>query len=277
MKKHREHPLTSSELQKELTKMKNAKDNLNDFVIPNDRYYTDTIGANEMIVSQNNSAKVDSPNFDSVETHFRNIEQSLIDKILEFKDDLIVGCVAWLTSYRILNALAKCKNVQIVVQKEDFLRPDMNYKNKSDWKSTLQQKYNQVNCDMERFMFKSPMGDLSVCADPTVDGIRCVGNHNSEKKPAFPRMHNKFLVFCRVKESEKVESFSYKAVSAWTGSFNLTQNATYSIENAISLDDNSGKNEIINGYLREHHQIFCISEKLNWEKDWIEPEFRIGT
>src|SRR5690606_41580751 len=137
----------------EITKMENTKENLNDFIIPNDRFYTNSIGANEMIVSQNNSTKIDSPTFDSVETHFRNIEQTLINKILEFKDDLIVGCVAWLTYYRILNALAKCKNVQIVVQKEDFLRPDMNYKNKSDWKSTLQQKYNQVNCDMERFMF----------------------------------------------------------------------------------------------------------------------------
>ncbi len=277
MKKHREQPLTSAELKKEFVKMDNAKENLNDFVIPSDRFYTDSIGANDLIVSQNNSVKIDSPTFDSVETHFRDIEKILIEKILDFKEDLIVGCVAWLTSYRILNALAKCKNVQIVVQKEDFLRPDVNYKNKNDWKSTLQQKYGQVNCNMERHMFKTPMGDLSVCSDPTVDGIRCVGNHNSDKKPAFPRMHNKFLVFCRVNESENIENFGYKAVSAWTGSFNLTQNATYSIENAISLNDISGNNKIINGYLKEHHQIFCISEKLNWEKDWIVPEFRIGT
>lgn len=189
---------------------------------------------------------------------------------------MIIGCVAWLTSYKILNALAQCKNVQILVQKEDFLRPDINTKNVNDWKKVLHEKYNKISCDIERHQFKSPMGYLSVASDPTVDGIRCIGNHNSAKNPAFPRMHNKFLVFCKTHNLNS-EVFSYDAVSVWTGSFNLTQNATYSIENAISLNDKSGKNEVINSYLKEHHQIFCISEKLNWETDWIEPQFRIGT
>lgn len=277
MKFDPEKPLTIAQLNDNLAKLNSSKENLNDFTIPNDQFYADAIGANDLIISQNNSLKINSPTFDSVETHFRNIEQALIDKILNFKEDLIVGCVAWLTSYKILNALAKCKNVQVIVQKEDFLRPDVNFKNKNDWQSTLQQKYAQVNCDIERHMFKSPMGSLSVCGDPIVDGVRCVGNHNSDKNPAFPRMHNKFLVFCRVSKTDTRENYSYKAVSVWTGSFNLTQNATYSLENAISLNDESGNNEIINGYLKEHHQIFCISEKLNWEKDWIVPEFRIGT
>ncbi|MAB38695.1 MAG: hypothetical protein CL528_01910 [Aequorivita sp.] len=277
MKKSSDSPLTSSELQKKFAELDKGKENLNEFVIPNDRIYVDSKGAKNFVVSQNNSIKIEKPEFDSIETHFRDIESSLIQKILEFKDDLIVGCVAWLTSYKILDALAKCNNVQIIVQKEDFLRPDINQKHKSKFKNELQKKYGLINCDIPRSWFKEPMGELSVCADPTVDGVRCVGNHNSDKKPAFPRMHNKFLVFCRINVSEDYEKFSYKAVSAWTGSFNLTYNATYSLENAISFNDNSGTNKLINGYLKEHHQIFCISEKLNWKKDWIVPEFRIGT
>lgn len=253
------------------------KDNLNDFIIPSDHYYVKDVRANDMIISQDNSLKASSPTFDSVETHFRNLEETLIKKIEEFKDDLIVGCVAWLTSYNILNALAKCKNVQILVQKEDFLRPDLNSKNLDNWKKNLHEKYSKVKCEIERHMFKSPMGYLSVASDPTIDGIRCIGNHNSDKNPAFPRMHNKFLVFCKIHNTDSVEMFKYDPVAVWTGSFNFTQNATYSIENAISLTDHSGKNEIINSYLKEHHQIFCISEKLNWEKNWIVPEYRIGT
>jgi len=258
--------------------MKKINENLNDFLIPNDKFYVDSIGAHDLLKSNNNSVNCLKPSFDKIETHFRNIEDSLISKIYEFKDDLIIGCVAWLTSYKILDALAQCNNVQLIVQKEDFLRPDINCNDKNEWKETLRKKYDKLKCrDLQRFMFNAPIGDLSVASDPTVDGIRCVGNHNSEKKPAFPRMHNKFLVFCKLFKHNEVDSFSYNAVSVWTGSFNLTQNATYSIENAISLYDASGKNEVINSYLKEHHQIFCISEKLDWKRDWIEPEFRIGT
>lgn len=252
--------------------MKNDKENLNEFGIPYDSSYVNSTEAYDLINSKNNSIKVNSPTFDSVEAHFRNIEEMLINKILEFKDDLILGSVAWLTSFKILDALAKCRNVQIIVQKEDFLRPDLNTNNKSNWKSILHTKYNQVTCELERYNFKSPINKLSFANNPNVDGIRCVGNHNSEKKPAFPRMHNKFLVFCRLRDQ-----VNYQAVSVWTGSFNLTQNAVYSIENTILMNDNSGDNEILNSYLKEHHQIFCISEKLNWETDWVEPEYRIGT
>ena len=59
----------------------------------------------------------------SVEVVFRNIEQRLIDEIRTSK--VVMGCVAWLTSGPILDALAEVQGVSIVVQKEDFLRPDI--------------------------------------------------------------------------------------------------------------------------------------------------------
>ncbi len=246
------------------------KENLNFFVLPSDDGTLD-----ESTTAKNYSLKLEQAQFESVETYFRDIESKLIDKILDYKDDLIVGCVAWLTSFKILEALSKCRNVQIIVQKEDFLRPDLNTQNQNDWKTNLREKYSNVKCNFTRHEFMPPMSSLSYCGDPTVDAVRCVGNHNSVKTPAFPRMHNKFLVFCRVVDIQ--ERYSYKATSVWTGSFNLTQNAVYSLENAICLNDSTGENPIINSYLKEHHQIFCLSENLDWTTDWIEPEFRIGS
>ncbi|MGG6325682.1 hypothetical protein ACQ5UC_18795 [Vibrio cholerae] len=62
-----------------------------------------------------------------INVYFRDLEKHLISHIN--KADLVVGAVAWLTSESILDALASVKNVQIVVQKEDFLRPDIYSRN----------------------------------------------------------------------------------------------------------------------------------------------------
>ena len=241
--------------------------NLNDLSIPVDG------GPDQSLTDF--STTITSPHFDTVEVIFRNQEKRLVELITAFKDGAIFGCVAWLTSVPILKALEKCKNVQIIVQKEDFLRPDIDTNNMDKWKAELWRLYNNLKCDMERHQFKKPIGHLSVCGDPTVDGVRCVGNHNFEKKPAFPRAHHKFLVFCKVTEAE--ESTNYIPVALWTGSFNMTKNATNSLENVLYFTDASGDNEIINAFLNEHHQIFAVSESLNWNEVWTTPEFRIGT
>jgi hypothetical protein len=224
-------------------------------------------------VLKDHSTKMDSPHFDTVEAIFRNQEDRLIDFIKTFENGAIFGCVAWLTSVPILKALGKCKNVQIIVQKEDFLRPDIDTKNVDKWKSELWKLYSNIKCDIERHQFREPMGNLSICGDPTVDGIRCVGNHNFEKKPAFPRAHHKFLVFCQFSEEVK----GYIPVALWTGSFNFTKNATNSFENVLYFTDASGGNVIIDAFLNEHHQLFALSEPLNWDEVWTTPEFRIGT
>lgn len=238
-----------------------SKINLNKLSIDVDR--------GEDIELENYSIKLSKPQFDEVEVVLRNLEETLIKKIEQFKEGAIFGCVAWLTSKPILKALKKCKNVQIIVQKEDFLRPDLDIKN--NWKEELRRLYNEVQCDMIRYDFREPIKNLSVCNDPTVQGIRCVGNHNSDKKSSSPRAHHKFLVFCKLLEEE------YVPITLWTGSYNLTKNATFSFENALVLTDKSGKNEVLEAYLNEHHQIFALSEELNWENKWIEPQYRIGT
>jgi hypothetical protein len=222
------------------------------------------------------STDLGSCSFSHIEVIFRNQEKKLIGIINEYKNHAVFGCVAWLTSVPILNALSGCKHVQIIVQKEDFLRPDVGVNNRNKWKNELQALYRRVKCGFARYEFKEPIRNLSVCCDPSVEAIRCVGNYNSDKSPAFPRMHHKFLVFCKITERGN-DIIDYKPVAVWTGSFNLTHNATMSFENNLYLVDQSGENYILNGYLYEHHQIFALSEQLNWTSEWVEPEFRIGT
>ena len=227
---------------------------------------------------ENFSIKSSNSSFETFNVLFRNQEEELIKIINEFKNGAIFGCVAWLTAVPILKALSKCSNVQIIVQKEDFLRPDTSTRNINSWESNLRKLYNDVTCSLDRYQFKKPISELSICGEITVEGIRCVGNHNSNHQSAFPRSHHKFLVFCTLdKEIPNSWEPRYKAVGVWTGSFNLTKNATQSFENVLYFIDASGDNQIINFFLREHHQIFTISEQLDWEKSWSTPEFRIST
>ncbi|MDQ7731562.1 phospholipase D-like domain-containing protein [Halomonas sp. SpR1] len=205
-----------------------------------------------------------------VAVYFRNIEEKLLHHIQE--SDAVFGAVAWLTSYSILDALAELDNVSIVVQKEDFLRPD--FGSSSDFKRTLHTKYKALNCKLTRYSFSNILSSISVSSDPSIDPVRCVGNHNSERSPSFPRMHNKFLIFARVEESKEdhgIETVTPYAV--WTGSFNITKNATMSLENALYITDK----KIVNAYYEEYGQIAAMSEELDWTSDWVAPEWRIGT
>jgi hypothetical protein len=217
------------------------------------------------------------------EVFFRDIEHELIQKIRE--SDVVFGAVAWLTNLDILAELAK-KSVVIVVQKEDFLRPD-----KATW-AQLHAAYGRLHNRWDRYDIPGMVSNLSSCSDPSLDAIRCVGNHNRTKKPAFPRMHNKFVIFGkRYKFWEHVADagdapdcddwcrcgdclcHDFELTGVWTGSFNFTQNSTRSLENAVYIHDK----EISQAYFDEWSQIFALSEPLNWEEDWCCPEYRIGT
>lgn len=225
-----------------------------------------------------------------VEVVFRDLEDRLVAEIE--KSQFVVGCVAWLTNLRILKALARLRNnVLIVVQKEDFLRPDIGGSHVG-WKKTLHEAYKALGAS-ERFYWGGLIGMLSTFSDPTAQGVRCVGNYNCEKKPAFPRMHNKFLVLVpSAQESghspecsncgcdtvgcycnDELPANFFDRASVWTGSFNLTANATKSFENAVILRNR----DVAAAYYKEFAQIWALSEPLNWESDWSAPEFRIGT
>ena len=166
--------------------------------------------------------------------YFRALEEHLIRHIREAR--MVVGCVAWLTSEPIFRALSEVEHgVALVVQKEDFLRPDLDPA--GNWKQELRRRYAAFQ-DVEK-QWNGLMDELCYVHAGTIDPVRGVGNFNRERKPASPRMHNKILVFCDVAVIENHE-YGFMRVNpyaVWTGSFNLTKNATASLENAVVLRD----------------------------------------
>jgi hypothetical protein len=200
------------------------------------------------------------------EVLFRNLTEKLIEQINAA--DAVFGCVAWLTSIPVLEALATKKAVGIIVQKEDFLRPDS-----GDWR---QKRQREAYAKLPRFIrySLSQTGHYDYAGSPESDAVRCVGAHNTAKSAAFPRMHNKFLVFCRAIMVDAEPTYdTYKPYAVWTGSFNLTYNASNSLENAILIRDE----KISTAFLDEFGLIFGLSERLDWSQSWSAPQYRIGS
>ena len=202
---------------------------------------------------------------------FDDLQGHLIDHIQ--RAEAVVGCVAWLTSFSILDALSY-KRASIIVQKEDFLRPDTGFTGKT-WKSKLRAAYDNIRGFGERYDLNGTViADMSTSSDTNIQGVRCVGNHNTDKVPAFPRMHHKFMVFCKKGPGDMFnEGPALLPYAVWTGSFNFTHNATRSFENAVYLTDSA----IVQAFFHEWEFITAVSEPLNWNSVWAFPEWRIGT
>jgi hypothetical protein len=223
-----------------------------------------------------------------VKVFFDGLEDALIEQVKQA--DAVLGVVAWLTSQRILDALALKEVVSIVVQKEDFLRPDLySTPNRRAWAHQLREMYERLKCDIGRYWIPYIGEMLSTNGDWGVQAVRCVGNYNRSQAPAFPRAHHKFVTFCRweyveelgrgidpadsqIEEGEQeIETLVPYAV--WTGSYNFTENASKSLENALLITHP----EIVHAFLVEYGHILALSEPLDWESDWLAPEWRIGT
>ena len=209
----------------------------------------------------------------NVSVFFRNQKRRLIKEINN--SNVIVGCIAWLTDQDILKALAAPgKLVSIVVQKEDFLRPDGDCSN--PWAVKLRKMYDAISGGLTRYDITKFTSELSYSGDPSVAAIRCVGNHNRTKNPSHPRMHNKFLVFGRLPTVNSKTGYGENTIipeKVWTGSMNLSHNSGLSFENAVLIRSGS----IAGAYLNEYAQILAFSEPLDWEVDWCSPEWRLGT
>jgi len=215
----------------------------------------------------------------NVQAFFKNLAENVIPKIADA--DMVVGCMAWLTCPKILGALEKHQHVSILIQKEDWLRPDS-----GDYtKEKLRKSYSRLRCGVERDTMPKPICDLSYAGDLSIDPIRCVGYVNTKKAAAVPRSHHKFLVFCHfVKVCQRGSNcegpycdyyhrMRLQPYAVWTGSFNMTYNASNSFENAVYIEDS----QIAQAYLNEYAQLFALSEPLNWESEWVMPEYREGS
>lgn len=244
-------------------------DNLNKLHIPSDT------GGEEM---EDYTQRTTGP----VSVYFRDIESHLCRVIRQA--ELVLGAAAWLTSDAVLTALAEPRcGAAVVVQKEDFLRPDATAGKRGGWAKWLHAKYAALRCDVSRYDFDTILGSMDTGGDPSISPVRCVGNHNREKSSVMPRMHNKFFVVCNVleimrpgvyeEEEDGIQLPVIRPYGVWTGSLNPTENATRSFENAVYITIP----EIVKAYYLEWSQIMALSEPLDWSNPWCEPEWRVGT
>lgn len=68
-----------------------------------------------------------------VTAYFRMLEENFVRHLQGA--DAVFGCMAWMTNFDILRALEDVRcGVQIIVQKEDFLRPDVGQADDLNWK-----------------------------------------------------------------------------------------------------------------------------------------------
>lgn len=152
-------------------------------------------------------------------------EKRIYELIENTKEGFILCVVAWFTNLSILDALISAKKrgvmVLIVLQKEDFLRPDDNLekKDKNSFNNILRKKYDSLgiyktkhknsettiltdflNEDGEKC---NDIDEGDICSYDWgtdtdrcyVSAVCCVGNHNQSKNPNHPRTHNNFFVF----------------------------------------------------------------------------------
>jgi len=211
--------------------------------------------------------------------YFKDLAHHLIRHIRDA--DLIVGCVAWLTHGAILDALAT-RRTMLVVQKEDFLRPDLLAY--GDWRTHLRARYDALTPGPWKFAYDNLAGTLSFCGATEYEPVRCCGMRGKGRDSA-PKMHHKFVVFCHIDENIftqsqgdgyptlTVDATTVRPYAVWTGSFNFTVNATASFENAVYLT----APDIVNAYYNEWAQIVALSEPLDWWHEYIAPDLHIGS
>ena len=107
--------------------------------------------------------------------------------------------------------------------------------------------------------------------DDTDGAVRCAGIVG-DRKDIPPRNHHKFAVFCKNALCEHGNRVRHP-YAAWTGSFNWTENATRSLENAVVIRDRA----IVEAFYAEFQQVAALSEPLDWSSEYVDPEWRIGT
>ena len=205
---------------------------------------------------------------ENVRCHFRDLNGAFLDELGDA--DAVVGCVAWVTDGKILHALSQIQCVSLVVQKEDFLRPDRTTK------AQLCASYKRLPQPFARAEMPAPISLLSTrCPAERWESVRCVGNCNSDRNPAHPRMHHKFAVFCTLADGAFTPDGCqiFRPHKVWTGSFNFTHVGGLSLENAVVIT----QQEIADAYFMEWAQVACLSEPLDWTSEWVAPEYRIGT
>ncbi|AYG64327.1 hypothetical protein [Rhizobium jaguaris] len=212
----------------------------------------------------------------NAEVFFKNLERHLLEQI--GAASYVVGCVAWFTLPRVWAELATKKAVSVLLQKEDWLRKDTDEKGglvgtKSDLISKIAglPRFNARWFDFDNRLYFGDGwekdGDEWSASKLIIEPVRCVGPFSKDRMTNHPRMHHKFLVFCRPEQKAEDQYDTPRWVAhpyaVWTGSFNVTSNATRSFENALLLHDET----IAAAYMKEWAQLMAFSEPLDWTSE----------
>lgn len=181
----------------------------------------------------------------------------LLPALVEFIEDseAIVGCVAWVTSADVVDALCK-RPVALIVNKEPTLKP-------SGKASAGRQRETLARLvgGLRRRDFPAPLSQMYQNAKDFIDPVRVTG-HTGARAANSPLMHHKFAV--RLTNGQPT--------AVWTGSFNWTKNASSSIENAVEIHDT----EIAAAYLAEFARVAALSEPMNYYSPRPKPQWHIG-
>jgi phosphatidylserine/phosphatidylglycerophosphate/cardiolipin synthase-like enzyme len=180
-----------------------------------------------------------------VQPHFENIESVVIEYINSAS--YVIGCIAWLTNMNVIDALTRLKGVKIIVNKEEYLHPDMNGGQKY-WHSKLRHKYNSIP-DLfaahpeidSKFTTFTKITNRNDGAIMTCGVINC-----------YSKLHHKFMVFF----NEEMNP-----IGIWTGSYNFSDNSNYSLENGVYITDKI----TIDEYIKEFFIIYNSSEPYIWK------------
>jgi len=193
-------------------------------------------------------------NASATRSYFHNIEEELINLI--DTSTYVIGCVAWLTNDRILDALSKKIGVKIIINKEEYLRVDTDAGKKFFYKN-LRSRYDGLDdwfasvCDFCCGPFGScaHFNEIFPCIGSTAipGAILTCGIVNSCSK-----LHHKFLLLF---------DEDYNPMGVWTGSYNLSNNSNTCLENAVYITDGG----VFNEYLLEFQTVYAYSECYRWE------------
>ena len=181
-----------------------------------------------------------------VTAHFGDVASALENFITG--SEALVGCVAWLTSPRMIAALA-ARPVALVVTKEWWLRST----NRTALSARRRALYATLTGGLAAEDFPVPLDGFG----GTIDAIRAMGHNPRARSAAHPLMHSKFLV----------RLVSGRPVAVWTGSFNLSKSAESNIENAVEIHDPA----IAAAYLAEFARVEALSEPIDFAAGRIAP------
>ena len=212
-----------------------------------------------------------STNATTVHVYFDELQQHLAQWINRY--EATAGCVAWLTDPAVMDALISKEEASIVINKEDFKRPDHRVgtdygeklKTLESGKSLFGHGYAGEGAVSHDYLDR-----MSVACAMGMQRVRCAGGPPGQSGEMRPTMHHKFFVFGEIEEDEE-RRFAPKAV--WAGSYNPTLNAARSFENATVMVGEEASEPFLNEFVT----IWSLSEPIDWSSKYMEPELRFGT